>query len=110
MMAIIGNCTDSPNPDAWFPDIPNGRPSQAAMIELARVTREAIAECNSCPSKQACLEEGMRDVNITEGIWGGLLSGERLKLKGHRREDFTPKSDEGRAWSFTERMTPLVRW
>lgn len=109
-MAIIGNCTDSPNPDAWFPDIPNGRPTQATMAEVARVTREAIAECNSCPSRQACLEDGMRDINITEGIWGGLMAGERLKLKGHRREDFTPSSDEGRAWSFMERMTPLVRW
>lgn len=75
------------NPDQWFPTMPQGgdrvSPKRFAKIEaVVAQTREAIALCNVCPGKQACLEIGMQREHVENGIWGGLMAGERMALSG----------------------------
>jgi len=41
----------------------------------------ALEICAACPIREQCLEVGMQDDDIRYGIWGGLLSGERLALR-----------------------------
>jgi len=91
---VLGNCYGDENPDAWFPEVPRGFPVAKNMVNLMLETRRAIALCNSCPKKQACLEEGMEDKNLAYGIWGGTLAGERIMLS---MKTFAKLSDEGRA-------------
>ena len=38
----------------------------------------AVDLCNSCPAKEACLQEGMQPNDLPFGIWGGILGGDRL--------------------------------
>lgn len=103
---IIGNCHGDSNPDAWFPDIPQGARSERTTVKLVAETRRAIALCNSCPKKAECLEEGMERENLGFGIWGGMLAGERVLLSG---ETFTKLSDQGRALISYRVLSPLVR-
>lgn len=91
---IKGNCTGDENPDAWFPEPPQGRPSDADMIALASETRRAIAECYACPNQAECLDEGMLPKNLSYGIWGGRLAGERLIMADEQGIDYMV---EGRA-------------
>lgn len=106
---ITGDCTNSPNPDLWFPEPPNGRPSHHKMSALAGQILEAINICKGCPSRQKCLEDGMEPININEGIWGGLMAGERLKLKGYKSDSFYADSTERDAILFAERIAPFIR-
>ena len=85
---IKGNCTGDENPDAWFPEPPQGRPSNADMIALASETRRAIAECYACPNQAECLDEGMLPKNLSYGIWGGRLAGERLIMADEQGIDY----------------------
>lgn len=78
--AIIGNCTGDANPDAWFPELTRGNPSDTKMLALAIEVRRAIGECYTCPNQAECLEEGMQPKNLSYGIWGGRLAGERMLM------------------------------
>jgi len=77
---IIGNCTGDSNPDAWFPELTRGNPSDTKMLALAIEVRRAIGECYTCPNQAQCLEEGMQPKNLSYGIWGGRLAGERMLM------------------------------
>lgn len=87
--AMIGLCTDHPDPDIWFPEVSSKileiekgrdiRPTPAYRVE---VSVAAILVCNDCPSSVPCLEAGMLDENINHGIWGGLMSSERRRMAG----------------------------
>lgn len=87
-LQITGLCTGSSDPDLWFSDTvdnggkkgrPIGKEAKARMI--AR-TVAALSICAICPTKKACLAEGMKQQNIDYGVWGGTLSGERLLMAG----------------------------
>ncbi len=101
-----GNCYGDDNPDAWFPEVPQGRRSENSTVNLIAETRRAIALCNSCPKKVACLEEGMQHENLSFGIWGGMLAGERIMLSGRT---FNKLSDQGRALISFRVLAPLIR-
>ena len=62
------------DPDAWYP-VARG---QRARVQAAR----AIALCNQCPVRLACLEMSMRQwaTGGQHGIWGGLLESERVRV------------------------------
>ena len=77
---MIGLCSTHPNPDLWFPEQPQGRPSRASRKIVAKQVLLAVSICQECPIKQACLTEGMKPENIEHGIWGGMLAGERILL------------------------------
>ena len=100
------SCSTPPNPDLWFPEQPQGRPSNAKRKALANRVMLAIAICEGCPVKQACLDEGMKLENIEHGIWGGLMAGERILLAGidtNRtiRSDAIVFAEGVRAWQNT---------
>lgn len=103
---ILGNCHGDSNPDAWFPDIPQGARSERNTAKLVAETRRALTLCNLCPKKAECLEEGMEHENLGFGIWGGMLAGERVMLSG---KTFTKLSDQGRALISYRVLSPLVR-
>jgi len=107
---LVGNCTNDPNADYWFPENDNGRPSNARRRELVSSINYAIAQCNACPARERCLQEGMKTENLPHGIWGGLLAGERIAKLGRSRDNYGPQSDMGRAMDFADKMIPLVRW
>lgn len=88
------NCRNDANPDAWFPESPQGNQSQTKMKALAQETLRAINLCNSCPSKASCLEDGMKPSNLPYGIWGGMLAGERLILADAEGLDYMVKPDD----------------
>jgi len=103
---IIGNCHGDSNPDAWFPDVPQGARSERNTAKLVAETRRALTLCNLCPKKAECLEEGMKHENLGFGIWGGMLAGERVMLSG---KTYTKLSDQGRALISYRVLSPLVR-
>jgi hypothetical protein len=86
--AIIGNCTGDSNPDAWFPELTRGNPSDTKMLALAIEVRRAIGECYTCPNRAECLEEGMQPKNLSYGIWGGRLAGERILMADEQGIDY----------------------
>ncbi len=101
-----GLCSTHPNPDLWFPEQPQGRPSNRKRKLLADSVMIAISICQSCPVKQACLAEGMLPENIEHGIWGGKLAGERILAAGidtNRtiRSDAIVFAEGVRAWQST---------
>ena len=67
-----GVCTNSPEPDLFFPV--RGTSSRAAK-----------ALCASCPVRQECLEAALR-LHPQEdwGIWGGTSRDERRQLRAER--------------------------
>jgi hypothetical protein len=80
---IVGLCSSKEfDPNLWWNDYPDtensGRATKADMNKSIKDSRLALRICDRCPSKSACLDEGMRPENLEWGIWGGLLSGERL--------------------------------
>lgn len=103
--AKLGNCYGDDNPDAWFPDVPQGAFSERKQAIVGAEMRRAIALCNSCPKQQACLNEGMQDENLAYGIWGGMLAGQRVMLS---MKTFTKLSDEGRALISYRALKPLI--
>jgi hypothetical protein len=108
---ILGACLNSDNPDLWFPDLGRGGDSRSD----ARITRKAkeidlaLAICKSCDKKAECLEEGMKPENINFGIWGGLLSGERLISVGVKTGDYHPFSEQGMSLHLYNRVAPYLR-
>ena len=107
---ILGSCTDSEDPDLWYPNWPLGRPTPLRIADTMQRVARAIDICDSCTEKEFCLDEGMKPINLTEGIWGGLLPGERLEMAGYTLESVSMNSDEGRAMAFASRAEPWVRW
>jgi hypothetical protein len=87
---INGNCTGDENPDAWYPEQPNGGNPRTVIRQIVPEVKRAIALCNSCPSRQECLEEGLKPFNLAFGIWGGLLPGQRISIVEARGDDVTP--------------------
>ena len=80
---IEGLCSSKEfDPNLWWNDYPDtenaGRATKAQMNKSIKDSRLALRICDRCPSKSACLDEGMRPENLEWGIWGGLTSGERL--------------------------------
>lgn len=84
---INGNCTGDVNPDAWYPDQPNGGNPRTVIQQIVPETKRAIALCNSCPEKDACMDEGLKSINLAFGIWGGLLPGQRILIAEQRGDD-----------------------
>lgn len=103
---IKGNCTEDENPDAWFPDVPQGRLSVAKMEALGAEVARAMKLCDSCPKQDECLDEGMKPENLAFGIWGGMLAGERVISTG---KIFNKLSDEGRALISYRAIRPWIR-
>ena len=93
--AIIGNCTGDSNPDAWFPELTRGSPSDTKMLSLAIEVRRAIGECFTCPNQAGCLEEGMQPKNLSYGIWGGRLAGERILMADEQGIDYMVQGRTG---------------
>lgn len=98
------------DPELWFTEMPQGRPSVSITAKVAKEVSLALSICNDCPAKWRCEEEGMKPDNLPYGIWGGRMAGERLIEAGYLLQDFAKDSDEWRAIDFTVRMTPWVRW
>lgn len=77
---ISGNCTGDSNPDAWFPESPQGAQTPAKMKLIAMEISRAIGLCNTCPMQKECYAEGMEPKNLAYGVWGGKLAGERIAI------------------------------
>ncbi len=88
---INGNCTGDSNPDAWYPEQPNGGNPRTIIRQIVPETKRAIALCNSCPERDACLEEGLKPMNLAFGIWGGLLPGQRILIAERSGSDIMAK-------------------
>ena len=93
---MLMNCTNDANPDAWFPESPQGNQSITKLKEIGAETSRAINLCNSCPSKAACLSEGMKPGNLAYGIWGGKLAGERIAFADVEGMDYMVKPEDAR--------------
>lgn len=87
----LGNCYGDDNPDAWFPEAPQGSASEKKMQALGMSVTRAIILCKSCPRQAECLDEGMQPKNLSYGIWGGRLAGERLLLADALGIDYMTK-------------------
>lgn len=100
---INGECSSHPNPDLWFSDITssNGKLSPIAWKRYLSRVELALAICEGCPMKQACLDEGCKPENLEHGIWGGKLPGERILMSGApskstRRQSFISMAEKVR--------------
>ena len=98
-----GVCSTYPNPDLWFPEMPQGRSSRVAYGKMVDNVSLAISICNRCPVKTECLAEGMALDNIEHGIWGGMLASERIRLANLEVNNITRRD----AVTFTE---GIHRW
>jgi hypothetical protein len=82
-----GLCSGHPDPDLWHYE--NTRVPDEQQLEVLRSV-QAIELCNQCPVRQECLKQGLENENISAGIggcgsiWGGLMTGERALLAGHK--------------------------
>ena len=93
----LGNCHGDANPDAWFPTTYNGGRPNVMFRNLLPDIKYALEKCNSCPVRKKCLEEGMRPVNLSQGIWGGTFAGQRIFMARDRHIDYlTPEGNRGR--------------
>jgi hypothetical protein len=67
---IVPPCTNA-DPEAWFPE-------QGGMA--THELRNVKALCSMCPAKAACLNYALV-ANEPWGVWGGLTTPERRRLK-----------------------------
>lgn len=94
---IVGNCSSDTNPDAWYPTVQIGGRISSVYRAMVPEMQRAIDLCNSCPVQQACLEEGMKPINLGHGIWGGLLAGERIAIADEQGIKYlVPPHNKGR--------------
>lgn len=107
---IKGLCKGHEDPDLWFPELPIGAPTLTKILALAESIKKAIAICDVCPFKAEYKEEGMKEENLPNGIFGGMMAGERLVEAGVLLQDVKSKGLEAKAFALMIRMTPLVRW
>lgn len=84
---LVGLCTDYHDPDLWFSDTDDtkgkGRPRKHELSVRVERTLKAIEICSHCPVQEECLERGMLPENIENGVWGGVMAGERMALSGY---------------------------
>jgi hypothetical protein len=101
---LVGNCTGSPTPDDWYPELGSGAHSPKRVEQFKAKVMATIELCNTCPIKEQCLEQGMEKENLPFGIWGGKLAGQRLAMAGYTKDDFSLSvySQQGRAFRLTE--------
>ena len=127
----LGACHKDKNPDAWFPQMPNGGRLSTVLRRMVPEIQRALDLCETCPLKAKCLELGMQPNNLGHGIWGGMLSGDRIHLSdslgveagppafnrgrvlGSRNEhtdDNNYLTSDDRAWAhiFTDKIKPLL--
>ena len=107
--AIVGNCTTDPNPDWWFHEIPNGGHQPTMLKRIAPEVQYALNLCKTCPKKEVCLKEGMKQENIVYGIWGGVLAGDRVKIAQDRGDDIVLyRTERNAAKSFATNIRPYL--
>ena len=85
---LVGNCTGSKTPDDWYPEMGSGQVTQKRLDNFKAKVQHVVDLCNSCPIKDACLEQGMLPENLRFGIWGGKLAGQRMIMAGYTKDDF----------------------
>ena len=68
-------CREAPH--GFFP-VEGEQPAERAQREEA-----SRAVCRGCPVRQPCLQLAL-DLDVAEGIWGGLTAGERRALRRKR--------------------------
>ena len=85
---LRGSCTTDENPDLWFPTVPNGGFWDTKIRRIASEVRYALNVCANCPIKEKCLQEGMKHENLSYGIWGGRLAGERIMMAKEQGMDY----------------------
>lgn len=85
---IIGACSGDANPDAWFPTVPNGGRPSTILRRMVPEIKYALNICKTCTKKEECFEEGMKPVNLGNGIWGGALAGDRIEEADRRGMDY----------------------
>ena len=68
--------------DFWFPEKGGGSNTTEMLF--------AKSICKSCPHQSECAEWGI--INEAHGIWGGLVSRERSKIR--RRRGITLKESD----------------
>ena len=103
-----GNCTGHPDPDMWFPEIPQGRPTIKVVVALAEKVNVALNLCRSCPSVVECDSEGSKPENQAYGIWGGVLAGDRLLKLGVERDKLPNWAPETSAIDVFNRLSPWL--
>jgi hypothetical protein len=54
---------------------PSDRKKTTTRLELLFEQRSVARTCHACPVRQACLDDAR--ANRSEGIWGGVLRGDR---------------------------------
>lgn len=105
---LVGNCTNDPYPDTWFPETENGRQSNAKLRLLAKDIKYARDKCATCPVKESCLEEGMQINNLPFGIWGGKLAAERIEAYSGSYEGEGIQTDVTKALVFYRLVSPFL--
>ena len=102
---LVGNCTGSPTPDDWYPELGSGAVTQRRLDKFKAKVQATIELCNSCPIKDTCLEQGMQPENLQYGIWGGKLAGQRMIMAGFTKDDFQSEySDISRAFRLLDTL------
>lgn len=74
----MAECRDHYDPDIFFPE------DYRDIAERTQTTAQALAACSICPERNACFQFGMEKENLSYGIYGGTLAGERLAMAGRR--------------------------
>ncbi|MFB7946318.1 WhiB family transcriptional regulator [Kitasatospora phosalacinea] len=87
------------DPDLFFPEVDPDAPEGECVFEFA--ARRAKMICAGCPVRLLCLDDALKR-SEPEGIFGGLDSDERRKLKERtarqaRREQVAPEAGLGGA-------------
>lgn len=99
-----GLCYGSENPDLWFSEVvekeSRGAPNKQQLEVAMSNSLEALEICARCPIRKTCGDEGMRPENLDTGIWGGMMSGERLLLAGKK----IASSNDKNAVAFAKKM------
>ncbi|MEB3368068.1 WhiB family transcriptional regulator [Saccharopolyspora mangrovi] len=67
----VPECAET-DPEVFFPE--------PGRVDLAR---RAIAICERCPVREACLEKALQNGEL--GIWGGTTETQRRKIRAQRR-------------------------
>jgi len=77
---LRGHCTQA-DPEAWFPDHDGDNPikDQTRRDEKGKAI-SAKDICRRCPVRNECLQYAL-DRKESHGIWGGLTTKERNKLR-----------------------------
>jgi len=82
---VVVPCQNT-DPDVWFSD----RDSMDVHSSASTI-RQAKAFCKMCPVRELCLEYAIVN-DEPHGIWGGLSTQDRKKLKQNGRGRGRPKA------------------